>query len=115
MAERAGLFEDADDFDVSTFTPKKPSKQADPPSEAIRAVAEGAQFKSREPDSIPAKPARKPQRRRRTGRNLQLNVKVSASTLESFYEISDRQGWVLGEALEQAIAALKRELNVKAL
>jgi hypothetical protein len=53
------------------------------------------------------------QRRRRTGRNLQLNVKVAAKTLESFYEITDRQGWVLGETLERAIAALQRELTAR--
>jgi hypothetical protein len=110
MAERAGLFEDADDFDVSAFTPKA-VKGAEPPSEAIRAVSEGANFQSREPVRTPeAKPVKRAQRRRRTGRNLQLNLKVAAKTLESFYEITDRQGWVLGETLERAIAALQREL-----
>jgi hypothetical protein len=116
MAERAGLFESGDDFDVSTFTPKKAVKplEPDPAPEAIRAVSETADFRSREPVQSGAKPAMKPmQRRRRTGRNLQLNVKVAAKTLESFYEITDRQGWVLGETLERAIAALQRELTAR--
>ena len=46
--------------------------------------------------------------RRRTGRNIQLNIKVCAETIERFYAISDRHGWVLGETFERAIAALER-------
>jgi hypothetical protein len=106
MAERIGLFEDAEDFDVSAFTPKKAVKGVEPPSEAVRAVSESVNFQSREP----VQAVKKAQRRRRTGRNLQLNLKVGAKTLESFYEITDRQGWVLGETLERAVAALQREL-----
>ena len=112
MAERAGLFEGGEDFDVSAFAPKKAVKAIEPPPEAIRAVSESANFKSREPvQTAPARSVK--QRRRRTGRNLQLNLKVAANTLESFYEITDRQGWVLGETLERALAALKRELDIK--
>ena len=113
MAERVQLFDDNADFDVSAFTPKK-AKPSAPAQEAVRAVSEGANFKSREPlPSVPAKLEKPKQRRRRTGRNLQLNVKVAASTLQSFYEITDRHGWVLGETLERAIAALQRELAAK--
>lgn len=110
LSERAKLFDDADDFDVSAFTPKKPVKSAEPPPEAVRTVSEGMNFQSREPGP-PAKTAKKAQqRRRRTGRNKQLNLKVTAKVSESFYEIADRQGWVLGETFERAIAALEREL-----
>ena len=44
MAERAGLFEGGDDFDVSTFTPKKAVKplEPEPAPEDIRAVSETA-------------------------------------------------------------------------
>lgn len=115
MAERAKLFEDDTDFDVSAFTPKKTPQSAEPPSEAVRAVSEGADFKSREPVPPPAaptpKPVKKDRRRHRTGRNLQLNLKVDAATFEIFYEITDQQGWVLGETLARAVAALKRELT----
>jgi hypothetical protein len=31
-------------------------------------------------------------------------------TVEAFYAIADQQGWLVSEALEQALAALKREL-----
>jgi hypothetical protein len=33
---------------------------------------------------------------------------VCAETIERFYAISDRHGWVLGETFERAIAALER-------
>jgi hypothetical protein len=106
MAERAGLFEE--DLDLSQFTTQKPAKVEQPSSEAVRAVAEGAKFESREPVKAPK--ARQ-QRRYRTGRNIQLNTKVTTSTRDGFYEISDRYNWVLGETLERALQALRRELE----
>jgi hypothetical protein len=108
MSERAGLFDVGEDLDLSAFTPKKAVKPAEarPAADAVRAVSEASNFRSREPGSI----AKKVQRRRRTGRNLQLNLKVAAETFELFYEIADRHGWVLGETLERAVAALQREL-----
>ena len=110
MSERARLFEGGEDLDLSVFTPKKPRTLADealPPPEAVRAVSEASNFPSREPIAAGVP---KLQRRRRTGRNLQLNLKVAVDTYNSFYLIADSQGWVLGETLEKAIAALKREL-----
>lgn len=115
MSERASIFGDNTDFDVSGFTPKKSkTEKIEAPAEAIRAVSEASSFKSREAIKIEVKedPKREP-RRYRTGRNVQLNLKVRAETLESFYEIADRQGWVLGETLEKALAALKREIAAK--
>ena len=111
MSERAGLFEQQDDFDVSSFTPKVTKAQpafATPTVEAVRAVSESSNFRSREPIPVPAKTH---QRRYRTGRNLQLNLKVAAETYEAFYQIADSHGWVLGETLERAVAALKRDLE----
>ena len=109
MAERAGLFEE--DLDLSQFTPRKPAKVEQPAPEAIRAVAEGAKFQSREP-SKPAK--QRQQRRYRTGRNIQLNTKVTMSTRDGLYEICDRYNWVLGETLERALQALRRDSKRKA-
>jgi hypothetical protein len=110
MAERAGLFEE--DFDVTAFVPKKGVSVPQPPSEEVRAVSEAAKFQSREPVQAPStKPSKKKQtRRRRTGRNMQLNLKVAAEPFELFYQITDLQGWVLGETFEKAVAALQREL-----
>jgi hypothetical protein len=103
MAERAGLFEE-DDFDVSSFTPKKPVT-SEPQAEAVRAVSETADFRSREPVQ-----GKKPDRRHRTGRNEQLNLKVTAKARDLFYAITDQQGWVQGFTFERAVAALEREL-----
>ena len=106
MAERAGLFDE--DLDLSQFNSQKPVKAQQPQAEAVRAVAEGAKFQSREP-SKPAK--QRQQRRYRTGRNIQLNTKVTMNTRDGFYEISDRYNWVLGETLEKALQALRRDLE----
>src|SRR6478752_9160634 len=106
MAERAGLFEE--DLDLSQFTPREPAKTEQPPREDVRAVAESAKFQSREPGTSPKQ---RQQRRYRTGRNIQLNTKVTMSTRDGFYEISDRYNWVLGETLERALEALRRELE----
>ncbi len=112
MSVRAGLFEETEDFDISGFTPKTNVRSMEPASESVRTVSEGANFHSREPVATSAaKPVDVKQRRRRTGRNRQLNLKVDTATFESFYEITDRHGWVLGETLQKAVAALRRELG----
>ena len=114
MAARAGLFEE--DFGVSAFAPKKADGGSQPPREEVRAVAEATKFQSREPIVTPlaAKPSKKEQpRRRRTGSNMKINLKVASQPLQIFYEISDRQGWVLGETFENAIQALQRELAIE--
>lgn len=108
MAERAGIF-DTDDtsLDLSSFTPKTHPKA--PPPETVRAIAEGTPFKSRE--ALPPKPT-VALRRRRTGRNVQFNTKVTQGCKEGYYEITDRYGFQsLGETLERALEALKRELK----
>jgi hypothetical protein len=115
MSERAGLFDGDTDFDVSGFAPRKtvpPQESASP--EKIRKVSEASNFRSREaaPAKLPATPKREP-RRHRTGRNVQLSLKVRAETRDSFYAIADEGGWVLGEALDRAVAALKKELGAK--
>jgi hypothetical protein len=131
-APRASIF-DEEEFDLSGFAPKPGPDAAAPSPEQVRAVAEAAQFRSREPapPAIPLAaapvvpsvapsaappvaaepaPARRPPRRHRTGRNVQFNVKASQETIDAFYAISDAQGWVLGETLEHALAALQRAL-----
>ena len=103
--ERAGIFDE--EFDVSGFSVKPRPAPAAPP-EAVRKVSEGSAFRSREPEH--KLPPREP-RRYRTGRNVQLNVKVRSETLSAFYALADEQGWVLGETLEKAVEALRRELS----
>jgi hypothetical protein len=108
---RASIFSD-DDLDLSGFAPKTGRDASAPMPEQVKAVAEAARFRSREPaaPATPTPPKRAP-RRYRTGRNVQFNMKASQEAVDAFYAISDKQGWVLGETLEHALAALQRELG----
>lgn len=106
MSERAGIFDAGPDFDVGGFVPQKPKASA--PPEKVRQVSEGASFKSREPAE--PKVARREPRRYRTGRNTQFNIKADPDIIDEFYGIADAQVWVLGETLERAVKALKKEI-----
>jgi len=111
-AQRASPFDEEGDLDISGFSPKATPQQSARP-EQVRAVSEAAQFQSREPRPVskPAAAVKREPRRYRTGRNMQLNIKARTEAISSFYEIADKQGWVLGETFERAIDALKRELS----
>jgi hypothetical protein len=121
--QRASVFDQGPEIDISGFEPRKIAKPAARPDE-VKAISETANFVSREPalSASPAAPApvrrasreaqsepivREP-RRHRTGRNVQLNIKARAETVDRFYAIADRYGWVLGETFERALAALER-------
>jgi hypothetical protein len=112
-SERASVFEE-EDLDISGFAPKAAEPPA-PPLEKIRAVSEGASFRSREPRAVapPAARTERERRRFRTGRNVQLNIKARSEAIDAFYAIADREGWVLGEAFEHAVEALERVLTAK--
>jgi hypothetical protein len=114
--ERASVFGN-DDFDVSGFAPKPIEKPAAKP-EQVRAVSEAASFRSREPKPAPITAApveaqKREQRRYRTGRNVQLNIKVRPEDLEEFLALCDRCQWVQGYGFQQAIEALKREQDAQ--
>ena len=108
--ERAKLFGGEDDLDLSGFTPRPPARP-----EEVRGVAEGAGFRSRDPSAVQPQlpptnePGRREQRRYRTGRNVQLNLKVRQEDLDAFYKLADESGDVLGLVFADAVAALKRE------
>ncbi len=116
---RASAFEDADDFDVSAFAPKAGPTPAALPKETIRAISDAANFPSREAPKLRAlaaapgaadTPRRQP-RRHRTGRTAQFNARTTPQTVDAFYAIADQQGWLVGETVEYALAALQRELG----
>jgi hypothetical protein len=114
--DRASIFGD-EEFDVSDFKAKSPATMIRHPeaaAERVRAVSETVNFRSRDPKPEIAAPTRREQRRHRTGRNVQLNIKARAEAIEAFYAITDRENWVLGETFERAVEALKRELAQKA-
>lgn len=134
--ERADLgFGDAlDDLDLSGFAPKPAKAANDRPSKAATAkAAEASGFKSREPKATRQEPRQAsrelaeevvagqggkmapapadtlPQRRRRTGRNAQFNLKARPETIAAYCALADRMGWGLGETLERAVALLEQE------
>lgn len=126
MTERASIFEpdDDDDLDVTDFKPAAAPRPRNPDAvAAVRRTAEAKGFASREaavtsqPPAIPAPVAAEPipqearLRRRRTGRDKQLNLKVTEASIARFYALADGNGWVLGETFERAVSALEAELN----
>jgi hypothetical protein len=112
---RASIFESALDIDVSDFTVKRLADRNAPLQEQVRAVAEAANFKSREGSLSPSDTARKRTGRvHRTGRNVQFNIKASQETVDAFYALTEAHpGWVLGYTLERAVEALKSELKAQ--
>jgi len=109
---RASLgFDDAlDDIDLSEFEPRQ-APVPRPMSGDTSRVAEAAGFRSREAkqsesDDSRAGPAPL-QRRRRTGRNMQLNLKAKPETIAAYCALADRMEWGLGETLERAVELLE--------
>jgi hypothetical protein len=101
MSERPRLFDDDDD--LTRFAPKP--AQAPVPPATVRAVAEAGGFPSRE-----SRPLREPYRYR-TGRTEQFSARIRPEAFDAFYDIAKRNGWKIGETVEKALAALKRELG----
>jgi hypothetical protein len=111
---RASIFgeDESAGLDVGSFAPKTSIDAKAPAAEQVRAVAQAANFSSREP--TPAKSGTKPKRtirRYRTGRNVQFNIKAMQDTVDAFYALTEAQGWVLGFTLQKAVEALQRELK----
>jgi hypothetical protein len=108
------------DLDLSGIAPASPAQvRPKPDKAATRAAAERMGFTSREPASSPAiaAPAQpdpappRAQRRHTTGRNRQLNLKVTEDALSRFYTLAERHKLVLGEAFAQAVTALEEKLR----
>jgi hypothetical protein len=106
--ERASIFADDAALDVSAFAPKAVHELNAVSAELVRGTAEASRFPSRE---AKAPPIRRPPRIHRTGRTMQFNARTTPQTVEALYAIADRQGWLVGETLEHALAALQRELG----
>ena len=117
--ERADLgFNDPlGDFDPADWKPHtaKASIERSAPEEAAL-IAKASGFNSREPKApLTETPTnlnraeRSAVRRRRTGRNAQLNLKAKPETIEAYYALADAKGWGLGETLEYAVELLRRE------
>ena len=114
--KRADLgFTDAlENLDIGEFKPRRTPVRR-PAAALTGQAAEAAGFRSREPkaEALPhepleeARPAQ--QRRRRTGRNMQFNLKAKPETIAAYCALADRMGWGLGETLEKAVDLLEAE------
>lgn len=107
-----GFAEALDATDLTRFAPRPKVTRPEPTQAAAAASAAG--FRSREGRSVPAdaEPSGQGssgslQRRRRTGRSVQLNLKAKPETVTVYCAIADRMGWGLGETLEKAVELLQ--------
>lgn len=101
-----GFGAELDSFDPKAWVPPKSHVANKPSKDLVAEAASASGFKSREGV---ASAAPKQSRRRRTGRNAQLNIKARPETIEAFYRLADANGWGLGETLEHAVALLEQE------
>jgi hypothetical protein len=89
--------------DLSDFSPTA-ARKATPAPAAVREISEANNFTSRTPAK--ARPAKVVvQRRRRTGRNVQFNIKATQTTIERFVALADKHNFVFGELLDKALDA----------
>ncbi|RRH69438.1 stability/partitioning determinant [Falsigemmobacter faecalis] len=86
--------------DLSGFAPLPRVKTAAPPAEA----AAVAGFTSRE---VPAPPQKPQQRRHRTGRSAQINIKAKPETIAALNAWADAQGLSIAEVFETMVENLK--------
>ena len=105
LSQRADPFAIDAEPDLSGFKPRPAQRTPVVARATIRQVSEENNFPSR--SAAPTKPKPKSQRRRITGRNVQINIKAKQETVDRLIAIADRRGWVLGEVLEHALAALE--------
>lgn len=111
---RASIFDRDEAVDLSGFQPKAGLTPDALPAEEVRAIAEASNFPSREAKKHPptaSAPSRREPRRHRTGRTVQFNARTTQKCFDGMYAIADRQGWLVGETLEKAYEALRRELD----
>lgn len=102
-----GFGAELETFDPEAWAPKNSrSTMPRPEMDEIKQAANAAGFQSRE---ATPKTAQKQTRRRRTGRNAQLNIKTTPETIDTFYRIADANGWGLGETLEYALTLLDNQ------
>lgn len=80
-------------------------------------TAEKLGFTNREPKVIYREKKKAPRqykkepRWHRTGRNVVLTMKASQDTIDRFVALAEKNKWVMGETLEQAVAALEEKLS----
>ena len=99
-----GLDDDEEDLDLSQFTPKPAKPQATPAGKAaLRELAKDEGFVSRQAGI-------RRRRRRRTGRNEQINIKTTADYADRFYALAEKYDWMCAVVFEKALDALEQAL-----
>ncbi|MGN7964101.1 stability/partitioning determinant [Brucella sp. 22210] len=101
--ERSKLSLD-DDSDILANWKPKPVVKSDTVATASLAQSQG--FVSRQAPVQSRVGEVRHDRRYRTGRNAQLNLKVTIEARDRFLDLCDRYGWVQGEGFEKAVNAL---------
>lgn len=102
---RANPFADVDELPSFEAKPK-PAKPV--VREQIDRIAETNNFPSRQPPASAPQVRPRSNRRWKTGRNQQINIKATAQTIERFYKMADSKRVPHGELLEQALNALEK-------
>jgi hypothetical protein len=100
---RANPFADVESLPSFGTKPKASTTVPREQTERIEQIAEANNFPSRQPTRAPAK-----QRRYKTGRNQQINIKATSQVIERLYKLADAKRVPLGELLEQALNALEK-------
>lgn len=95
----------SDEFPLKSKNQIKKSVENE--KELIDRIAEDNNFPSRQASYKEDTPI-KQQRRYRTGRNQQLNIKATEQTINKFYRLADKENITLGELLERALDALEK-------
>ena len=110
MSGRASIFEKPN-LDISGFNPRS-DDESRPRPEQLDELTRGSKFRSREVAEV-QQINRIQQRRRRTGRNVQFNIRATQQVIDEFKALSESQDWPDGLTLENALRALKREMAEK--
>jgi hypothetical protein len=110
MSGRASIFEKPK-LDISGFTPRSDDEPR-PRPEQLDELTRGSKFQRREAAEV-QQINRIQQRRRRTGRNVQFNIRATQQVVDEFKALSESQDWPDGLTLENALRALKREIAGK--
>jgi hypothetical protein len=111
MKQRPNLGFDTALDDLSGFqAPSKPHQRDAGSKDKLAGVAKASGFGSREGADVSERKVERP-RRRRTGRNAQLNIKARPETIAEFCRIADANGWGFGETLEHAVELMRNRVG----
>ena len=107
IMSRVNPFENLlDEFPLKSKNQVKKSVENE--KELIDRIAEDNNFPSRQATHKEDAVLVKQQRRYRTGRNQQLNIKATEQTINKFYRLADKENITLGELLERALDAFEK-------